>query len=473
MGIRYKCSIFVFLVVLISVNINATNYASFCFSDKLTNQQISNVKVLGVICSESQCSAPVGNLWNGAIKNSNEDLPNNCVILDFPSTLQSHSYTLVFAPETHKSLFLSDLKLTDANNPGTTFANPKSYPFNPIKFEQQASCSSPVSLSVVNNIRENLPVSVTSGANLDSTTSSAIGSTNKAWFPQTMRQYFEVETTLRLRIYKYDSTTSKNIGTPIHTENVVKRIYYDDTVSVAFADWMPPEQVDQFSYYNVTVVSDVTDPKCSSKVNQRASKILRVWRDDPRNACYSLIDSNGLGISPVDFTDRKPEAGEEVTISFRKLSNYANDYEPWNPLFTLTPVDTNINIKLKQTGMETEEIIQTLPRNDDDNFKDVTVKWTPEKSGMYTLEISADANNCPVMDDYSSDLYTQTITVFDPPSYNLKFTVKASGNPVLGANVMIVNPPDQKFTSSLGTVTYNLFKGTYDYRIEKSPYTAV
>jgi hypothetical protein len=244
--------------------------------------------VLGVICSESQCSAPVGNLWNGAIKNSNEDLPNNCVILDFPSTLQSHSYTLVFAPETHKSLFLSDLKLTDANNPGTTFANPKSYPFNPIKFEQQASCSSPVSLSVVNNIRENLPVSVTSGANLDSTTSSAIGSTNKAWFPQTMRQYFEVETTLRLRIYKYDSTTSKNIGTPIHTENVVKRIYYDDTVSVAFADWMPPEQVDQFSYYNVTVVSDVTDPKCSSKVNQRASKILRVWRDDPRNALYLL-----------------------------------------------------------------------------------------------------------------------------------------------------------------------------------------
>jgi hypothetical protein len=128
---------------------------------------------------------------------------------------------------------------------------------------------------------------------------------------------------------------------------------------------------------------------------------MRVWRDDPRNECYSLVDSNGIGFSPVSMSNRQPERGQEVTISFRKLSNYANDYEPWEPLFTLTPQDTNINLRLKQDGIPDVLISQVLPKNPNENFSDVSVKWTPARSGQYTLEITADAAICPAISDTS------------------------------------------------------------------------
>lgn len=463
----------VYLSILISIFfiLSTIPVKSVWFLYKFQNESgrpVTDVKIRGYICATTTCETVIGSLWMGQILNTNEDAPENSIALEFPSTLQGAGYIFLQMHDEYKTRAQYPVTLTDAIYPGTSQSNPKETANSLITFRKQISCSSPISLSVVNNIRENLPVSVISGANLDATTASAIGFSSKPFVAAEFNYYFEVETTLRLKIYKYDSSTSKNIGSPIHEENVVERIYYDDTVDVAFTDWMPPAQTDQFSYYNITVESDVTDPKCSSKINQRASKIMRVWRDDPRNECYSLIDTDGLVFSPVDFANRIPQTGQEVTLTFRKLSNYANDYEPWDPLFTLTPQDTNINIRL--TGAENTIITQALPKNPNENFSDVSVTWTPALSGTYTLEITADAATCPVITDTSSDPYIQTIMVFDPPKYDLKFTVKSGGNAVSGANVMIVNPPSEKFTSNLGVATYNLARGVYDYRIEKSPY---
>jgi hypothetical protein len=120
---------------------------------------------------------------------------------------------------------------------------------------------------------------------------------------------------------------------------------------------MPPTQTEDYTYYNVSVISDVTDPKCSSKVNQRASKIMRVWKEIPRNICYSLIDTDGLVVFPVDSSH--PEVNQEVTISFRKLSNYATDFDPWDSNYRLIPTDTNVTIKLR--GPQNTEINRCEP----------------------------------------------------------------------------------------------------------------
>ncbi len=470
--------ILIFSLILSIPFAYSANYYKFEY--KYNNAYImDNQVVRGFICSDTNCLQTYsGNLWEGGKQNSNFDGNLYDIILPILTTSEIpsgspkmifFSHNLNYVPRFYR---ITPIQQNPSNTYQNPFVNPTLYTINSEKISQ---CSSPISVSVVNNNRENLPVSVTSGANMSSTVLSAYGFNgvvNVDWIQGSeFEQYYEIETTLRLKIYKYDSATSKNIGTPIHEENVVERIYYDDTVDVAFTDWMPPAQTDQFSYYNITVESDVTDPKCSSKINQRASKIMRVWRDDPRNECYSLIDTDGLVFSPVDFANRIPQTGQVVTMTFRKLSNYANDYEPWDPLFTLTPQDTNINLRL--TGPENTVITQVLSKNNDGNFKDVSLTWTPLASGTYTLEVTADAATCPVITDTSSDPYIQTIMVFDPPRYDLKFTVKSGGNAVSGANVMIVNPPSEKFTTNLGVATYNLPKGVYDYRIEKSPYTAV
>lgn len=455
------------------------NYLKFELKNE-SNRYIDKIDALGFVCKTLDCDTSAGDpvigvLWNGQIKSSS----TYSIVLDYPSSSEAianaKTYYTVFVNKNYKSRFKLSPVIQQLTGAGSSQSNPYFSTNGIIILEKAPSCSAPISLSVVNNIRENLPVSVTSGANLDATTKSAIGFSNPVWssyIPNAAKQYFEAETTLRLRIYKYDSATSKNIGTPIHSENIVKRIYYDDTVNVAFTDWMPPEQTDQFTWYNVTVVSDVTDPKCSSKINQRASKLLRVWRDDPRNQCYSLIDSEGLVFSPVDFFNSKPEVGQEVTITLRKLSNYANDYEPWDPLFTLTPQDTNMNLRLKKQGSADTVITSVVPKNPNENFSLVSFKWTPESAGDFNIEITADAATCPVSSDISSDVEIMQLIVFEKPKYDLKFTVKSGGNAVSGANAMIVNPPSEKLTSNLGVATYNLPKGVYDYRIEKSPYTA-
>ena len=319
---RYNNILILLLLFCLCIHsASADSYKKYCFQDAVTSIATTNVNMNGWICTGSGCTNTIGPMWGGQIINAADTPPNNCITWRFPTSLQGTGYTLIVFSEGYKSKLIAEFT-TDANNPGTTEINPLNYPFNPVKLNKQAGCSSPVSLSVVNNITENLPVSVTSGANLDATTASAMGSSYKNGFPNSMDYYFEVETTLHLKIYKYDSATSKNIGSPIHTQDVIKRIYYDDTVSVSFADWMPPEQVDQFTYYNVTVESDVTDPKCSSKVNQRASKIMRVWRDDPRNECYSLIDTNGLVISPADSDS--PEEVNVPQVDLNELSFVRN-----------------------------------------------------------------------------------------------------------------------------------------------------
>lgn len=477
MKLKYLLIYLIFINLIVPL-VFSINYYKFEFKNS-SGRYVSDVTSSGFLCSDVDCKNQfLGDLWQ--FESSIKDGTNYDIILPLPTSTEVNSNVKAIFISWNSLNYLHKYSMITPvpQKTGNSYTNPFLLPSNLYiiqPFEKISQCSSPISISVVNNIRENLPVSVTSGAAMSADTKAAFGFQSdiyKGWIRGTeFEQYYEVETTLRLKIYKYDSATSKNIGSPIHEENVVERIYYDDTVDVAFTDWMPPPQTDQFSYYNITVESDVTDPKCSSKINQRASKIMRVWRDDPRNECYSLIDTDGLVFSPVDFANRIPQTGQVVTLTFRKLSNYANDYEPWDPLFTLTPQDTNINLRL--TGPENTVITQVLPKNNDGNFKDVSVTWTPLASGSYTLEVTADAATCPVITDTSSDPYIQTIMVFDPPRYDLKFTVKSGGNAVSGANVMIVNPPGQKFTTNLGVATYNLPRGTYDYRIEKSPYTAV
>ncbi|WKZ48871.1 MAG: hypothetical protein QY306_05830 [Anaerolineales bacterium] len=121
-------------------------------------------------------------------------------------------------------------------NPQSAYDSYQNPFYNPatqlLNLDKITTCSSPISVSVVNNIRENLPVSVTSGAEISSSVKSAYGFNgvvNVGWIRGSeFEKYYEIETTLRLRIYKYNATTSKNIGSPIHSEDVIERIYYDE-----------------------------------------------------------------------------------------------------------------------------------------------------------------------------------------------------------------------------------------------------
>ncbi len=162
----------------------------------------------------------MGTLWQGNFQHTMSSPPNDKVTVTYPTNLQGVGYIMWSVHDEYRTWYRKLITIS-----GTSSSDPTT---GDLFMDKASSCSSPISLSVVNNIRENLPISVTSGANLDSTTASAIGFPNKPYVHPELDYYFEVETTLHLRIYKYNATTSKNVGSPINSEDVIERIYYDE-----------------------------------------------------------------------------------------------------------------------------------------------------------------------------------------------------------------------------------------------------
>jgi len=212
---RYRITLITICFILSCISISGANYQRFDYTN-LESKPINTVVVRGYVCSDIDCKNPfLGNLCSGNIKRTDTEVPLNSIVLSIPikSELPSNSnamvlfsYNLAFLPKFKKMIPVTQSIYTDINNPYFPSTNI-------LKLEKISSCSSPISLSVVNNIRENLPVSVTSGASMSSTTKSAFGFQSDVYNGfirgSQFEQYYEVETTLRLRIFKYDIANTK------------------------------------------------------------------------------------------------------------------------------------------------------------------------------------------------------------------------------------------------------------------------
>ena len=133
-----KLFLWYFLYLILMLNsVNANSYVKYCFFDTNLGVTATNINVRGYICSENQCSNPIGEMWDGRIVNSNEIIPHDCVVWEYPTTLQGQSYTLVYYGDGYKTSIQSQITTTDANNPGTSVTSPLIYPWNPIPMDTQ------------------------------------------------------------------------------------------------------------------------------------------------------------------------------------------------------------------------------------------------------------------------------------------------------------------------------------------------
>ncbi len=456
-----------FLLIPFSFSIN---YYNFEFKDA-NNVYVQDLVARGFLCSDIDCKNQFSSdLWDGQTKSTNADGTNYDIVLDFPSNSETNAPAMIVFYHNFNYLPKARLLSPRSQISGSSYTNPYLLPaslyiIKPINKASQ--CSSPVTLNVVNNVKENLPVTITTGASMSSTTKSAFGFNGNVyvgWIQGSQfQQYYEIETTLLLTIYKYDVAQQKNIGSPIQTQTVVKRIYYDSTASVSFDSWTPPD----VGYYNVTVQSIVTDPKCSSNIPQSSSQIVNVWKSFPKDECYSL--TRNLATTPPN-----PEVNQEVTITFEKLSNYANNYDAWDTNYHLSPTPTKIILNIN--GPTSGNTNTDLSANTDDDFKSAQIKWTPTLAGNYQLDVTARSTNYNCPKDTISNPLISTVTVSNIPSYDVTFTVQRSSDSskINQATISLVNTQSSvastNSTNSLGIRTLSLQRGSYTYTVTKTGY---
>ncbi len=321
---------------------------------------VTGVNVLGFVCADAQCNDVTGAyLWN------TDSGSSDIVQVVYPTNLPSSGYYAVFF---YKEGYIPyEVKAYWHGNAGvqssTAYLSKKDIGRAPID-----------SFSVTNDVQPNVPLVIEINASLDATTYAALANAGPVGHvPSQLADYYSVETEIRLRIYDEDDDL-------VHEEVKTENIPYSNSKRVQFT-WTPTESED----HRAVVTTFVTDNKFLTSEEQRAEKEFTVLEEDPREMCYTLL--NDLKVS-----DQFPNAGETVTISGSKISNYADDN------YVLTSIPTELILQVfDNSGVVVYSDTLNIGANDNVVDKETfNFEWAPSQEGWYDISVTAsgDSNLC-------------------------------------------------------------------------------
>jgi hypothetical protein len=321
---------------------------------------VTDVNVLGYACADSNCNSIAGApLWN--LNSGSSDV----IQVVYPKDLPDSGYYAVFF---YKEGYIPyEIKAWWHGN-----ANAQS---STAYLSKAAVGRAPIdSFSVTNDVQPNVPVVVEVDAKLDAITYAALANAGPVGYvPFQLSQYYSVETEVRLRIYDEDDHI-------VHENLQVINIPYSASKKVVFM-WLPKESGD----YRAVATTFVVDSKFLTSEQHSTEKEFTVIEEDPKNMCYTLL--NDLKIS-----NQFPGAGETITISGTKVSNYADE----NYVLTAVPAELVLQV-FDNSGAIVKQ--QTLDVNANENVADketFSFEWTPANPGWYDILVtgSADSNLC-------------------------------------------------------------------------------
>jgi hypothetical protein len=328
-----------------------------------TSTPLTNVNVIGYLCADEQCDSVNGALWGGQTLSTGA---SNSIVLQYPEILQSQYGYILYA---YKDGYIP--WSFQADWAGCGDVGP--YSNYPSKKEQ---CHAPVTdLSVTNDAEPNKPLQIKVKANLDATTYSAFHCAG-VFIPDTLQKYANAATHVTLEIIRVQESGT----TLVYTETRDISIHCSDSAELDFS-WTPKVA----GTYRVVVRTNVVDDKCSSSMEEYASKQFQVLVKGPQNMCYTLM--NNLAIS-----DPFPFIGEQIEVSGTKISNYADEYGNLYP----TKTDMHYKIFRKSDNQLVFQKNTTLAANPD-NYN--PVKWTFNwdtinyLKGFYEIRVHGIAND--------------------------------------------------------------------------------
>lgn len=310
-------------------------------------------------------------------------------------------------------------------------------------FNKAKSCHSPIdSFSVTNDNHPNEPVVVDVSTSLEADAHSAFTDAELGWFPEGYEEHYSAETEIIVEIL--------HEGDVVYTDSKDANIMMDESENVEFS-WTPEMEGD----FTARIKTDVTDCQCESSEVEQSSKEFEVWADRPYNECYTLIQD-------LEAVPEFPKVGDDVEVSFNKISNYADEnYEK-------TPVPTKIDYEITDSNknlVEAEEF--TLDANSDgENYENHSFSWEPAEGGNYNIEVTgiADSSLCDGLTN-PEDTANLGVVVDEETLYDVTFNVYNSetDEPIEGASVSLGSQSGT--TSQEGRVSFEANPSTYDWSI--------
>lgn len=377
-----------------------------------TATPVTGVSAIGFVCSSANCATV-----NSALDLSSGTLAdvNNPPVL---SSGSSDSMNIVY-PTISQSSFGYGVYVykegyigleVNATWYGTGVAPARTY-----YLAKKQSCFATVAnFTVVNDAYENIPLVVNVEANLSADTLAAIRSAGPLEFvpPQLLDVHYSVNTSITLVI-------KNSTGAVVQANTTYVMIPYSGSKHVAFT-WTPAVN----GTYTANVTTGVPDAKCiqDSVIPQAESKAFTVWPSAPKNACYTIL--NTLSFSPAF-----PNTTGAINFTFNKISNYANNFDIWNPLYDLIPAKANVTYRISNSTAEVFSQNATLSANPNNSTPVYfNFSWTPVAAGNYTAEVRGIADDA------------QCAGVTNP-------TEAATTTFVVSENILDTTPPDITITS--------------------------
>ncbi|MFH2021594.1 MAG: putative metal-binding motif-containing protein [archaeon] len=414
-----KYILWLLLFIIFNTFVVGQAYKKYIFYDT-SDAPVTNMQVIGWYCIDTGCTQ-ISNMIPQLSPNGQNTGNNNFIDIIFPTINQQ--YLILFL---HNNYMVQYVRLTPTSSgrrPDTVLSNA-----NPPAFTKKAGCKAPTTLTVKNKLGEWLPLTIDTSSQLDTATASAFSFVTSIFYPTgtQFQQYVSVATNIDVLIKDkktnqvvYSSSQSKNI---LASQSALTSFTWDTTQSYP-------------GNFTVTITSHVTDPKCSSVVDDVKTQDVEVFPELPNGICYTNLFN-------FDYNPKNIIGLYSVTFSGEKIANYgAYRYDDnYGQYYYAEPVSSIAELKV--TDKTTQAIVGTYSFNIGKNIDYQTRKsfgfaWTPSNYGLYSAEIKLTSTDAICSGGVSPATQTiETLEVghdYDHDSYY--YPADCNDDPVTGASI--------------------------------------
>ena len=438
MKFKYLIIIFLMLLNIASVSaVTGVQQTDRFWSNQGYTNPVTHVQEIIYTCSDSTCSSQGDLVLNKNTGNSNEltfEYPYNPSSTKNNPDYYSHfSFATCYLPKEYKEWVWG------------YGANVK-YDYH---MRKARSCHSPIdSFNLTNRNYVNEPVVVEMIADFKAETQSAFTDQQLGWFPAGYEDYYSAETKVTLEILNADDQI-------VYTDYVNLNILMDTSENIHF-EWIPEVE----GVYTARITTEVTDCQCSSSLEEHAEKKFTVWAERPKDQCYTII--NNLKASP-----KFSKQGDLITISFDKISNYADDN--YNKTAVPTRVDYEIRLN-SDIVLSNSSVLDANPNSIEP--VEFSFQWIPSSGGLFIISVTGIAEN-PLCTGKTNPLDTSTISYYvegTEEKYLATFIVKDSETKLGLENAEVTIGLEKGKTNNFGEISFKLSKGSYNWNVSKQGY---
>lgn len=451
-GNKMKRAIMFILMVLVTIG-SASAYAEATY-----RFNTDNVKAEAVDCLNAECSQTAP--FSGTFPNGKETTNGQIVVrtpTDIPDGVMNYALFFVsdgYLPKAGKSTANTDID----------------YGIVDLTFHKKDVCRSVIdTFKLTNTVEANMPLIINVQTALSAETQSAFELSDLpiAYVPEEFKdRYYSVDTLVTLEIFETDSNgnPTNSVYTDVEplTEQSGRPVYAGSSESVQFT-WTTSNAGD----YVAVVSTEVIDDQCVAYEPLSSGQNFEVYASRPENECYTKIDA-------LKTTDPMPRTGDNVEVTFTKISNYVDgngDVEalPSTISYTVEEVDEGGN----SLGTFTAEGDQPLQANSNAQYPETYgFSFKTDEPGFYKITVTGvcDSSRCDGFENKGNSAYDIVYVYDSDAKYIVEFQVKDghTGNALPGAEVDF-GGTDAK-TDSNGKAAFEVTKGSYEYLITANGY---